>query len=136
MIVYVDVVVSCSLDVQRPLREEFDSYDDVVFYQRQVEQYEAGLFRLESRPQAARDMRWDIDVATIQDFLNGANDKLNKAISERRYEQEIAKYGDNIEAESEFERKRRMYQTVRVNVPDCEDLDEYDSGDSQWCRQQ
>lgn len=115
MIVYVDVIVSCSLDVQRPLREEFDSFDDVVFYQRQVEQYEAGLFRLESRPQAARDMRWDIDVATTQDFLNQANDNLDKAISEKRYfDPSIAKYGDNIEGESEFERKRRMYQTVRI----------------------
>ena len=78
-IVCVQVVSCCRLDYQRPPGQDWGHPDDVVFYQRRVDQTKAALSRLHGRPEANRDMWWNKDEVWMEWWIESAQNDLHMA---------------------------------------------------------
>ena len=79
------VVSCCSLDWQRPLEEDLDHPDDIVWYQRLVANLTLGVTRLHGRPVLARDRFWGVDVTLMEGELDASLQTLRLCEDARRY---------------------------------------------------
>ena len=76
-------VSCCRLDYQRPLGEDFDHPDDIVWYQRVVANLMLGVLRLHRRPVFDKDRFWGYDVTYMEGELANMQQTLRVHEDER-----------------------------------------------------